>query len=289
MGVNYTIDPKERTAEDVAQNLIYPEKKKNEKKSESAKVRAQHIRRMASIERPKEDVMMREIIGYAQMRDPVNTKPWVIVMDGALNLWGLIGTILSDVQYTGILDIIHVTEYLWKVGNAVHGEMTSEGKTWVYDNLLLILQGRVGWCIGGLKGMLNLKEKEWKAYQRKAIEDTLRYFENHQKWMEYHHYLKAGYPIGSGVVESTCGHTVKHRMEGSGKRWSIDGAESMLLLRSIYTSQDDWDDYWQFHMDLEKSFHYHEILNVLGIPDEYNELGGPISQTFLYQQTTVSG
>jgi hypothetical protein len=51
--------------------------------------------------------------------------------------------------------------------------------------------------------------------------------------MKYNEYLEAGYPIGSGVVESACGHTVKNRMEGTGRRWSIKGAESMLLLRSI--------------------------------------------------------
>lgn len=287
VGVNYTIDPKRRTAEDVAKNLIYPENRPDEKKSESTKVRARHIRRMASIERPKEEVM-RETIEYAQLRDPDNQKPWVIVMDGALNLWSLVSTILSGVSYTGILDIVHVTEYLWKVANAVHGEGSSEARSWVYDNLLLILQGRVEWCIGGLKGMLNLKEKQWKASQKKAIEDTLRYFENHREWMKYHHYLEAGYPIGSGVVESTCGHTVKRRMEGTGRRWSIKGAEAMLILRSIYTSR-DWDDYWQFHMDLERSFHYHDTLNCLGIADDYDELGCPISQSARYQQTAVAG
>ncbi len=36
--------------------------------------------------------------------------------------------------------------------------------------------------------------------------------------MKYDEYLKAGYPIGSGVVESTCGHTVKNRMEGTSRR-----------------------------------------------------------------------
>ena len=62
--------------------------------------------------------------------------------------------------------------------------------------------------------------------------------------MHYDDYLRKGYPIGSGVVESTCGHTVKDRMEGTGRRWSIDGAEAMGLdckiLRSVYTSR-DWD------------------------------------------------
>jgi len=57
------------------------------------------------------------------------------------------------------------------------------------------------------------------------------------------------YSVGSGVVESTCGYTVKNRMEGTGRRWSIKGAESTLLLRSVYTSS-DWNAYWRL---IEKS------------------------------------
>ena len=95
-----------------------------------------------------------------------------------------------------------------------------------------------------------------KAVQRKALEETIRYFENHREWMKYNRYLKAGYPIGTGVVESSCGHTVKDRMEGTGRRWSIKGAESTLLLRSVYTSN-DWDAYWQSHMATERKRLYY--------------------------------
>ena len=90
--------------------------------------------------------------------------------------------------------------------------------------------------------------------------------------MKYDEYLGAGYPTGSGVVESSCGHTVKNRMEGTGRRWSIDGAESVLLLRSVYTSRDR-DDFWRCHMELERSFNYHDTLETLGIEDIFGELG----------------
>tara|TARA_B100001123_G_C14532631_1_gene718910 strand:- start:201 stop:344 length:144 start_codon:yes stop_codon:yes gene_type:complete len=46
--------------------------------------------------------------------------------------------------------------------------------------------------------------------------------------MKYDEYLSNGYPIGSGVVESTCGHIVKNRMEISAARWSIQGSEAIL-------------------------------------------------------------
>ena len=122
-------------------------------------------------------------------------------------------------------------------------------RKWVYEHLVSILQGRVGRVIGGLKQIRTKRNLNKTKY--KALSKVIKYFENHKKWMRYNEYLKAGYPIGSGVVEATCGHTVKDRMEGSGRRWSIKGAESTLLLRSIYTSK-DWHNYWQFHMLLER-------------------------------------
>jgi len=88
--------------------------------------------------------------------------------------------------------------------------------------------------------------------------------------MKYDEYLLKGYPIGSGIVESTCGHTVKNRMEGAGRRWSLDGAESMLLLRSIYTS-DDWVEYWHFKRQKEHERLYNYEATDQGYADDYLE------------------
>ena len=241
VGVSYSTDPKVRSPEEVAENLVYPEKARAKREADkkrgikSAQIRAKNPRRMASLKRSKQEVM-KEIISDAKNRNPDSKRPVVAVMDGALCLWTLLTSLLKGVNWVGILDIIHVTEYLWRVGNALYGENTDLGKKWVYDHLIVILQGRVGRVIGGLKQVLG--KRKLKKSHRKALQDAIMYFENHRKWMRYDEYLAAGYPIGSGVVESTCGHTVKSRMEGTGRRWSINGAESVLLLRSVYTSND---------------------------------------------------
>jgi hypothetical protein len=52
--------------------------------------------------------------------------------------------------------------------------------------------------------------------------------------MAYHEYLQAGYPIASGVIEGACRYMVKARMERSGMRWILDGAQAMLGLRCIH-------------------------------------------------------
>ena len=65
-----------------------------------------------------------------------------------------------------------------------------------------------------------------------------------------------------------CGHTVKDRMEGTGRRWSINGAEATLVLRSIYTSR-DWDEYWIEYMVIENQRLYGKQLEAIGYADSY--------------------
>ena len=53
-------------------------------------------------------------------------------------------------------------------------------------------------------------------------------------------------PIATGVIEGACRHLIKDRMDLTGARWSLDGAESVIKLRSLKPSQ-DFDDYWVYH------------------------------------------
>lgn len=47
-------------------------------------------------------------------------------------------------KYVGILDIIHVVEYLWKAGNAGHRGGRAAPQRWGYNHLRSFLQGKVG-------------------------------------------------------------------------------------------------------------------------------------------------
>ncbi|MDM8544745.1 hypothetical protein QUF90_27035 [Desulfococcaceae bacterium HSG9] len=181
-------------------------------------------------------------------------------------MWNLTAKTFRGTDYVGVPDIIHVVEYLWVAGNALYGEKVPETVKQVYKKLLSILQGDVGRVIGGLKQTLT-KRKPSKN-KRDAIEKVTRYSENHRLHMRYDEYLKAGFPIGGGVVESACGHTVKGRMEGTGRRQSIKGAESTLLLRSVYTG-DDWHVYWQWHIKPERIRLYGGMFKSVGIADDY--------------------
>ena len=71
------------------------------------------------------------------------------------------------------------------------------------------------------------------------LEEHLGYFENNRQRMCYDEYLEQGYPIGSGVVEGACRNLVKDRMERTGMRWCVAGAQAILDLRAVYLN-DDW-------------------------------------------------
>ena len=69
--------------------------------------------------------------------------------------------------------------------------------------------------------------------------------------MRYGHYLEQGWPICTGAVEGACRHIVQDRLGKTGARWSLEGAEAVLRLRSLYASG-DFDAYWEFHEMCEK-------------------------------------
>ena len=69
--------------------------------------------------------------------------------------------------------------------------------------------------------------------------------------MRYDEYLAAGYPIGSGVAEGACRHLVKDRMELTGMRWRVPGAQAILDLRAVYLNG-DWDDFQQHRIAQER-------------------------------------
>ena len=249
VGVSYTVAPKPRSPEALAELLVDPEaacvrRQRQGQKDESP--HAQQVRRLASLVRTKQAVMAC-IKADAERRDPQHRKPLVVLLDGALCLWSLATQLFKPwKRVTFVLDIMHVVGYLWSAANALFGEASQAGRRWVQAKLTEILRGRVGYVIGGLRQILT--KQRLRQSVRETLAKVITCFHNHRRWMHYDVYLAAGLPVGTGVVESACGSVVKHRMEGEGKRWSLEGAEAILTLRSLKKSHDnDLRDYWKFH------------------------------------------
>lgn len=151
-----------------------------------------------------------------------------------------------------ILDIIHVIEYIWLIAHIKHKEGSKETRAYVYEKLLLILKGNVCVYIKELEDEFHTNKL--KMGQKKIYQKVITYLNNHQMYMYYNDYLLKGYPIGTGVIESACSHVVKQRTEITGARWSINGAEAILRLRSVKQSN-EWEDYWAFYTNKRDDSH----------------------------------
>ncbi len=63
--------------------------------------------------------------------------------------------------------------------------------------------------------------------------------------MDYPEYLRRGWQIGSGAVESGCKTVVNQRLCLGGMRWGEAGSDAVAHLRALYRSDpDQWDAFW---------------------------------------------
>ena len=132
----------------------------------------------------------------------------------------------------------------------IHPERSPEAADFVSHHLRMLLEGKVGYVIGGLKRMRN--RDELTGEKRRTLNAVITYYENNRQHMQYDEYLSAGYPIGSGVAEGACRHLVKDRMECTGMRWTVPGAQAMLHLRAIHING-SWNKYMNYHIEAEQA------------------------------------
>lgn len=62
--------------------------------------------------------------------------------------------------------------------------------------------------------------------------------------LDYPRYRRAGFPIGSGIIESACKTVLKQRESGSGMRWVEVGAQAIATLRAVHRSG-QWRTFWR--------------------------------------------
>jgi len=175
----------------------------------------------------------------ARMKD--SKSRFVVPIDAGIGLEKKVLSCIKKHQlkskFAGIvLDIVHVSEYVWEAGTAIFGEHSKFRRTWVRNTLEMLLKGNVGKVIEELK--LHRDKTNLTKNKKKQLDTTITYFTNHQHKMNYDWFLKKGYPISSSIVESTCKHLIKDRMEQSGMRWSSQGAQDMMDLRAVKINGD---------------------------------------------------
>jgi hypothetical protein len=203
----------------------------------------------ASLATPPSEVIDAAFLD-ACSRDPARQKRWVVLVDGNADQLARVTAAAHrhGVAITIVLDLIHVMEYLWKAAYVFHAEGSPDAEAWVMERLLWLLCGQAGQVIAAIRR--SATRRGLSRADRKPADTCATYLERHRAYLHYDRYLQAGLPVATGVIEGACRYLVRDRMELTGARWSLDGAEAILRLRSLRASG-DWEAYWQHHEQME--------------------------------------
>jgi hypothetical protein len=239
-----------RTPEEVVASLFRTEpKEKKARRPRKGPEPAEHKRVWANLLQSKKEVIA-EVAAEVKRVDPTGSKTHVALCDGERALQKRILPALLAVvpRVLLILDLMHAVEKLWKAGHCLYREGSEEATAWVKKQTLRVLKGEVSQVIKGMRQSATkrgLTGEKWKT-----IDKVAKYLRRNRGYMKYDQYLRQGLPIASGCVEGACKNLIKDRMERSGMRWGLEGAEAMIRMRSLYLSG-DFDDYWDFHLEQE--------------------------------------
>lgn len=163
---------------------------------------------------------------------------WIGLTDGGNGLENFL-----DVNFPGavkILDFQHVAEHVADFAKLYRPGVSGEK-----------LLGQ--WChtlkhAGGARLIVvlqQLKRAQMSEAAQEEYDDLLQFLQNHVQRMKYPEYLKRGWQIGSGAVESACKTVVNQRLCMGGMRWGEFGSDAVAHLRALYRSDEDqWDSFW---------------------------------------------
>ncbi len=213
-----------------------------------------HKRVWASVQKEPLEVI-EQLFEAALRRDPRKKRRWLMLVDGDERQLRAIKSCIERYQADVVIvqDFIHVLEYLWKAAYCFHPEGSEAAEKWVMDRARMLLESRASDAAAGMRRSATRRGLSQK--ERGPVEKCAEYVLKNKERLDYASALAEGWPIATGVIEGACRYLVKDRMELTGARWSLEGAEAVLCLRSLHASG-DLDDYMGFHIAQERQRNY---------------------------------
>ena len=239
----YDAAPVPRTPEDV---ISTPAQKRREKKAQAAKPKGRGKPRepqargkwlTASV---TDDIpaVIAAAFDEAGRRDPGHKREWAVLIDGNNAQIEAVtaGAALRGVKVTIVIDFIHVLEYLWKAAWSFFDKGEPAAEEWVAAQARKILHGNAAQVAAGIRRRATAYG--YSGPERAGADECARYLQNKKDYLGYATALKKGWPIATGIIEGACRHIVKDRMDITGARWGLEGAEAILKLRAVIATGD---------------------------------------------------
>jgi hypothetical protein len=137
-------------------------------------------------------------------------------------------------EWQWIVDFYHACEYVTQLAEAIFGpgrEATAwaaKMRRWLKEKPSGVFRVlRSAGALLGRRGLVGSQEKYGNAYQ---------YLRDRVGKMDYARFRRLKLPIGSGVTEAACKILFAARFKQSGMKWTVEGGDSILTLRTIALS-----------------------------------------------------
>lgn len=165
-----------------------------------------------------------------------HARDYLVIGDAAPWIWNLVSEHFAGGRQ--VVDWYHATEHLHQVGHLIWGTESAQAMAWAKGMEKPLMQGQA-WYVA--EQVRRLATKYPQITQELQVEAG--YFENNHRRMQYLELREDGFPIGSGMVESGC-KQYRARFNGPGMRWSRQGAEHLIPIRSAILSG-RFDERWE--------------------------------------------
>jgi hypothetical protein len=164
----------------------------------------------------------------------------VVVGDGAPWIWHLAAEHFpGSVQ---IVDLYHAKEHVWEVAHAVFGRATKASTTWATHACSLLEEGQIADLASAIAALPPIPPEPGQA--RSIPERAVDYFTTNEERMRYPDFRAQGMHVGSGIAEAACKTIVSTRAKRSGMRWTPEGIDALLPLRTSVLN-DAYDSLWE--------------------------------------------
>jgi hypothetical protein len=250
VGAVYTGDPYVRTPEGVVAALFRDPGHEPGPRPEPAHKRVRASLPREGLQPPSSiEVVFDWLWGEFAQRNPRPGRPTVCLCDGQVALWQACAESVTDPERVEVLGLLHVTPRLWQAARLLYGDKGPEVVPFVRQRVTQVLQGKVEPMIRALRRLA--VARGLKGAKKRALVRNCGYMHKNRQRMRYNEYLRAGYPVASGVIEGACRHLGKDRMERAGMHWTAEGTEAMLDLRSVWIAG-QWEAFQKHRMERDR-------------------------------------
>lgn len=180
------------------------------------------------------------LYALAQSAGLLRAKQVVILADGAKWIWRL-----AEEQFPGAVQIVdeyHAREHVWNVARAAFAGEPSQREVWAKAIVVKLMEGQIEEVILAIERLPPMAPEPGKS--RSIPEIEAEYFRTNTQRMRYPSFRAQGMHLGSGIAEAACKTVVATRAKRSGMRWTPDGLDAILALRTSVLNG-SFDQRWQ--------------------------------------------